>query len=191
MIINYWTLSQSTANSLTISNGRSSYWEQDKDPKRVNRGVWTKNCISPKIVFIIIPIPVIVPIFRILGSITIFILHNPSPIMTITNKQLLYIITLFSDKRFQSGSIEQLGHHTYHTWGLDGIGVLKLASNVGRIEINSVGIQIRDIYIDQFAQNYYQESQSRCSYNCNNCLWSSSTSEDLLIQCNCSYYSSS
>ena len=116
---------------------------------------------------------------------------QPTPIMTITNKQFLYIITLFSDKRFQSGSIEQLGHHKYHTWGLDGIGVLKLASNVGRIEINSVWIQIRDIYIDQFAQNYYQESQSRCSYSCNNCLWSSSTSEDLLIQCNCSYYSSS
>ena len=189
--MNHWTLSQSTANSLTISNSRSSYWEQDKDPKRVSRGVWTKNRTSPKIVFIIIPIPVIVPIFRILGSITIFILHNPPPIMTITNKQLLYIITLFSDKRFQSGSIEQLGHHTYHTWGLDGIGVLKLASNVGRIEINSVWIQIRDIYIDQFAQNYYQESQSRCSYNCNNCLWSSSTSEDLMIQCNCSYYFSS
>ena len=191
MIINHWTLSQSTANSLTISNGRSSYWEQDKDPKRVNRGVWTKNRTSLKIVFIIIPIPVIVPIFRILGSITTFTLHNPPPIMTFANKQLLYIITLFSDKRFQSGSIEQLGHHTYHTWGLDGIGVLKLASNVGRIEINSVWIQIRDIYIDQSALFYYQELQSRCSYNCNNCLWSSSTSEDLLIQCNCSYYSSS
>ena len=63
--------------SLTISNSRSSYWEQDKDPKRVNRGVWTKSRTSPKIVFIIIPIPVIVPIFRILGSITTFTLHNP------------------------------------------------------------------------------------------------------------------